>query len=149
MHALSRVMALWLAAIAVVPPAGGITHSIAAIGPEVDFSPQNPPSGSAPREWVDPATIHRVIRLSDEAGSASLYFHQNQYSSSGDKMVFSTSDGLSTINLKTRKIEALVAGRVGKVIVGRKSRQVFYMRGDIHAQDMDKIRPNRRGYLGR
>ena len=37
---------------------------------------QEPP----PAEWVDPSTGHRIIRLSDEAGSASLYFHQNAYS---------------------------------------------------------------------
>lgn len=48
-------------------------------------------------------------------------------------MVFSTREGLSAINLHTRKIEALVAGRVGKVIVGRKSRQVFYMKIKLSA----------------
>ncbi len=32
-----------------------------------------------PREWIDPDTGHRVIRLSNEPGSASLYFHQNAY----------------------------------------------------------------------
>ena len=140
MHALSRVtMSLWFAAIAILSPVAGITRSLAAIGPEVGGrSPQNSPAESPPREWIEPTTGHRVSRLSDEPGSASLYFHQNQYTSSGDKMVFSTREGLSTINLKTRKIEALVAGPVGKVIVGRKSRQVFYMRGDtVLATDLD------------
>ena len=32
-----------------------------------------------PREWIDPDTGHRVVRLSDEPGSQSLYFHQNAY----------------------------------------------------------------------
>src|SRR5262249_2575366 len=32
-----------------------------------------------PREWIDPSTGHRVIRLSTEPGSSSLYFHQNAY----------------------------------------------------------------------
>jgi hypothetical protein len=36
-----------------------------------------------PREWIDPDTGHRVIRLSDEPGSASLYFHQNPYTPDG------------------------------------------------------------------
>jgi hypothetical protein len=135
MHALSRVIsALWVGAIAICPPAVGIAHRTGAIGSEFDFrSPQNPPPESTPGDWIDPATGHRVIRLSDEPGSASLYFHQNQYTSSGDKMVFSTREGLSAINLHTRKIEALVAGRVGKVIVGRKSRQVFYMKIKLSA----------------
>ena len=42
---------------------------------------------SVPREWVDPDTGHRVVRLSDEAGSQSLYFHQNAYTPDGTKLV--------------------------------------------------------------
>ena len=30
-----------------------------------------------PREWIDPDTGHRIVRLSDEPGSASLYFNYN------------------------------------------------------------------------
>ena len=29
------------------------------------------------RDWIDPATGHRIIRLSSEAGSRTLYFHDN------------------------------------------------------------------------
>lgn len=91
-----------------------------------------------PTTWVDPATSHRVIRLSDEPGSASFYFHQNGYTAAGDKMVFSTKQGLSTINLKTRKIAPLVDGRVDHVVVGKKSRQAFYMKDDtVYATDLD------------
>src|SRR5919108_60381 len=74
-----------------------------------------------PREWVDPDTGHRVIRLSDEPGSASLYFHQNAYTPDGQKLIITTPTGLSTINLKTRAIEKIVDGRVGVIIVGRKT----------------------------
>ena len=38
-----------------------------------------------PKEWTDPATGHRVIRLTDEPGSASLYFNQNGYTPDGKK----------------------------------------------------------------
>jgi len=55
-----------------------------------------------PREWIDPDTGHRVVRLSDEPGSQSLYFHQNAYTADGDRMVVSTRNGLSTINLQNR-----------------------------------------------
>src|SRR5438552_8898177 len=41
-----------------------------------------------PTDWVDPSTGHRIVRLSDESGSASFYFHQNAYSADGDLMVF-------------------------------------------------------------
>ena len=81
-----------------------------------------------PTEWVDPATGHRVIRLSREAGSASFYFHQNAYSSDGLKLVITTPTGLSTVNLKTRAIEKIVEGRVGAIVTGRKSGQVYYSR---------------------
>ena len=40
-----------------------------------------------PTEWIDPDTGHRVIRLSREPGTASLYFHQNAYSADGKKLV--------------------------------------------------------------
>ena len=65
------------------------------------------------REWVEPTTGHRVIRLSDEPGSASFYFHQNAYTASGDKIVISTRKGLSTIDLRTRKIEPLIEVKTG------------------------------------
>lgn len=68
MHALSRVtMSLWFAALAILPPVAGITRGFAAIGPEAGVrSPQNSPAESPPREWIEPTTGHRVIRLSDE-----------------------------------------------------------------------------------
>jgi oligogalacturonide lyase len=91
-----------------------------------------------PREWVDPATGHRVVRLSDESRTASLYFHQNPYTASGDKMVVTTREGLATIDLSTRKIEPLVTGRVSQVVVGKKTRQVFYMKdGTVYATHLD------------
>ena len=81
-----------------------------------------------PREWIDPDTGHRVIRLSDEPGSASLYFHQNPYTPDGKKLIVTTPTGLSAIDLNTRAIEKIVDGRVGVLIVGRKSGDVYYTR---------------------
>ena len=79
-----------------------------------------------PREWIDPDTGHRIIRLSDEAGSQSLYFHQNGYSPDGQKLIITTPTGLSTVDLKTRKVEKVIEGRVSVLIVGRKTGQVYY-----------------------
>lgn len=87
-----------------------------------------------PAEWIEPATGHRVIRLSREPGSASLYFHQNAYTTEGDKLVIVTRDGLSTVDLRTRAIELVVPsarysmGGSSGIEVGRKSRQVYYTR---------------------
>ncbi|HEV2762670.1 MAG TPA: oligogalacturonate lyase family protein [Pyrinomonadaceae bacterium] len=81
-----------------------------------------------PREWVDKDTGHRVVRLSDEPGSQSLYFHQNGYTPDGRKMIMTTPTGLSAVDLKTRKVEKIVEGRVGILIVGKKSGEVYYVR---------------------
>jgi len=91
-----------------------------------------------PREWVDPDTGHRIVRLSDEPGSSSFYFHQNAYTANGDKLIFSTRSGLSTYNFTTKKIEQIVEGRTGSVVVGRKTRKVFYIKGDtVYETDVD------------
>ncbi len=79
-----------------------------------------------PREWIDSDTGHRVIRLSDEPGTSSLYFNLNAYSPDGKKMVVMTREGISTIDLGTRKVEPLVAGRVHVIVVGHKTGDVYY-----------------------
>ena len=57
-----------------------------------------------PREWIDPDTGHRVVRLSDEPGTASLYFNQNAYSPDGKKIVVTTHHGISTIELDRKSV---------------------------------------------
>jgi oligogalacturonide lyase len=119
------------------PARSGSIDSESGQGP-TGQGPQKEPSATPPLEWVDPATGHRVIRLSREPGSSSLYFHQNAYTAGGDKMVFTTREGLSAYNFKTRDIEPLVQGRVGDVTVGKKTRLVFYFKGNtVCATDLD------------
>ncbi|WP_167546734.1 oligogalacturonate lyase family protein [Stieleria maiorica] len=85
-----------------------------------------------PREWVEPQTGHRVVRLSKEAGSASLYFHQNAYTPEGDKLLISTPRGLETVDLQTRELKVVVPrrgyrmGGSSGVEMGRKTRHVYY-----------------------
>ena len=86
------------------------------------------PSVEPPREWIDSDTGHRVVRLSREAGTASLYFHQNAYSPDGQKLMITTPSGLATIHLKTRAIEKIVEGRVNVIVTGRKSGLVYYVK---------------------
>ncbi len=91
-----------------------------------------------PKEWIEPSTGHKVVRLSTEPGTSSFYFHQNGYTGSGDKLVVATRNGLSTIDLKSHKIEQVVEGRAANVVVGKKSRQVFYSQGSkVLATDLD------------
>src|SRR5437867_4051549 len=73
-----------------------------------------------------------------EPGSASLYFHQNAYTAEGDKLLISTPGGLATVDLRTRRLEPVVSGRVSQVVVGPKTRQVFYMKdGTVYATHLD------------
>jgi oligogalacturonide lyase len=91
-----------------------------------------------PRDWIDPATGHRVIRLSEEPGSQSLYFHQNGYTPDGSRLVITTPTGLSVINLRTRAVERVLEGRVNLVMVGRKTGRAYYVRqGTVYALDLD------------
>jgi oligogalacturonide lyase len=96
------------------------------------------PAGELPVEWIDPDTGHRVIRLSQEDGSVSLYFHQNAYSADGKKLIITTPSGLSTVNLETRAIDQVVSGRVNVLVTGRKTGDIYYVRaGVIFATNLD------------
>ncbi len=85
---------------------------------------QTPP----PKEWVDPETGHRVVRLTDEPGSASLYFNQNGYTADGKNLVYTTPGGIHILNLETRAARQVVEGRVRLIDAGRKTPRVYYSR---------------------
>ncbi len=91
-----------------------------------------------PKSWIDPDTGHRVIRLTDEPGSASLYFNQNGYTPDGKKMVFTTAQGISVLDLKTMAAKPVVAGRVRIIETGHKTQSVYYTKdGSLWAADVD------------
>jgi oligogalacturonide lyase len=93
-----------------------------------------------PAEWIDPDTGHRVIRLSREPGTASLYFHQYAYSADGKKLVVANPHGIAAINLDTREIEQVVEGRVNVLVTGRKTGWVYYTRaGAVFATDLGTL----------
>src|ERR1700744_3959840 len=80
-----------------------------------------------PTEWIDKDTGHRVIRLSREDGTQSLYFNQNAYTADGKKLIVTTAGGgIATIDLATREEKPLVAGPVSVLVAGRKSGDVYY-----------------------
>ena len=91
-----------------------------------------------PKEWIDLDTGHRLVRLTDEPGSQSLYFHQNPYTATGDKMVFTSPTGLYAYDFKSGKSKLLVEGRTGSLVVGPKTRQAYYFKGDsVFATSLD------------
>lgn len=78
------------------------------------------------REWIDPATGHRVVQLSTEAGSESLYFHNNPFTPDGRSMVFTTTNGIAIVDLQTRLVNKLIEGRTHIIMVGRKTGKIYF-----------------------
>jgi oligogalacturonide lyase len=105
----------------------------------ISFAPliaQQPP----PKTWVDPDTGHRVVRLTDEPGSASLYFNQNGYTADGKEMVFTTPEGISVLDLETHATRRVVSGKVRIIVTGHKTNRVYYIRPSenaVYSTDVD------------
>jgi len=96
------------------------------------------PPRTPPRTWIDPDTGHRVVRLTDEPGSASLYFNQNGYTADGKSLVYTTPGGISVLNLATQQTRQVVEGKVRLIDAGRKSQRVYYTRdGVVFSTDVD------------
>jgi oligogalacturonide lyase len=97
------------------------------------------PGQEPPKSWIDPDTGHRVIRLTREPGTASLYFNINAYTPDGKDMVYTTADrGVGVLNLATGDTRELVPGPVGggpgAVEVGHKTRTVFFLKATADPQ---------------
>ena len=107
-------------------------------------------------EWIDADTGHRISRLSSVPGeSQSLYFHQNQFTASGDKLVYENTDTrfnsqrvrnergaftnrIYVYDFTTKKSE-LLTDQGGKVIlVIPESRTVYHQRSNtLYATYLD------------
>jgi oligogalacturonide lyase len=93
-----------------------------------------------PKTWIDPDTGHRVVRLTEEPGSASLYFNQNGYTADGKEMVYTTPQGISVLNLATQAAHSVVKGRVRIIVTGHKTQNVYYIQGNkVFATDVDTL----------
>src|SRR5258708_30714569 len=101
------------------------------------FAAQEPPV-----DWVDADTGHRVIRLSHQPGSSSLYFHQNSYTPEGDKVIFDAPGGIAALELaslgvKPPKLEIIVTNG-SALAMARRSREVYFFRaGALWAANVD------------
>lgn len=90
------------------------------------------------REWIDADTGHRVVRLSEEPGSGSLYFNQNGYTADGKKLIYTSPGGIHALDLATRTSKLVVEGRVRVIEAGRKTMNVYYMKeGAVFATNVD------------
>ena len=88
-------------------------------------------------DWIDADTGHRVVRLSRVPGeSQSLYFHQNGFTATGDKVVFENGERGAFVNriyaydFKTQQSELLTDAGGKVILVAAKSRQVYHQRAN-------------------
>ena len=78
-------------------------------------------------EWIDRDTGHRVVQLSRDPGSESLYFNLNPFTPDGKKMVFTSPSGISVVNLQTLAVEKIVEGeKLHVIMVGHKTGKIYY-----------------------
>ncbi len=92
-----------------------------------------PTSPSTPTDWIDSATGHRIIRLSTEPGSSTLYFHDNSYTPEGDKLIFNSPSGIVLVDLTKLGIappapEVIVPSARGPY-AARHTREIYFVRG--------------------
>lgn len=78
------------------------------------------------KSWIDPGTGHRVIRLTNEPGSDSFYFNENGYTPDGKKMVYTTPEGISVLDLESKEAKPLVKGPAKPIIVSHRSANLYY-----------------------
>ena len=69
-----------------------------------------------------------MVRLTNEPGSASLYFNQNGYTPDGKYLIYSTAEGVSTLDLETRATKAIAHGRVRVIEAGRRTPSIDYVK---------------------
>ena len=108
-----------------------------ALGAQAADAPAPSPALELPTSWIDSTTGHRIVRLSKEPGSASLYFTQYAYTDGGKKLLMTTRNGIDLVTISTGAIEHVHEGRVGRVVMtGRKTGTIFYTQdGAIFALD--------------
>jgi len=86
-----------------------------------------------PLTWIDPDTGHRIHRLTSEPNSTGFYFNVNAYTPDGKDMVYSAPDGIHVLNLASLKTRLLLPAPTQTIVVGRKTRTVFFTRPPEHA----------------
>jgi oligogalacturonide lyase len=125
----SALMVCWLSAAVTHGQRPASTVRPGATGSDPAWKPGDPP----PSSWIDPATGHRVVRITQEPDSASFYFNVNAYTPDGREMVYTTPEGISVIDLTTWKSRPVVQGRVHTIEVGHKTPSVFYVKQEDRA----------------
>jgi oligogalacturonide lyase len=114
--------------------------SLAPAFAQENMVPNMAPAGAAaaglPRDWVDPDTGHRIVQLSTEPGTNSLYFTQYAYTTGG-RLLMTTRHGIDLVTVPGGQIEHIYEGRPTRVIqTGRKTGAIYYTQGGfVYALD--------------
>ncbi|MFT3996929.1 MAG: oligogalacturonate lyase family protein, partial [Asticcacaulis sp.] len=125
----------------------GLTMTSAGTGTtaQAQTAPAQPapaPKGPIPREWTDPKTGRRIVRLSDEDGSGVLYFYRQAYTPQGDIMVIKSPSGIIAVRLKDWKTSLLIKGKENDLLfMMRTTREAVYAvtdPGTSEAEDRPK-----------
>jgi len=86
---------------------------------------------SPPRDWIDSATGHRIVRLTDDAGGSTLYFHDSAFSPEGDKLMFSTPGGIAVVDVAKigtpGSTTSIVTSSARGGYFARRSREIYYL----------------------
>lgn len=82
---------------------------------------------AVPKQWTDPKTGRRIVRISTEAGSGVLYFYRHAYTPEGDVMVIKSPGGISAVRLKDWHTTVLVkAEELTLLFMLRTTREAVY-----------------------
>ena len=110
-------------------------------------------SGEVRDDWIDPDTGHRIVRLSRVPGdSQSLYFHQNEFTASGDKLVFENggvnrqrgvrgfwTNRIYVYDFKSKETDLLTDNGGKVILIAPNSRKVYHQRSNtLFATHLDK-----------
>lgn len=91
-------------------------------------------AGPIPKDWIDPDTGHRIVRLSHKDHSESLYFNFPAYTPDEKWMVMNRADGISLINMETFEEKDLYTGNLYAFQTGASKRVVY---AHLRSQDRD------------
>lgn len=104
----------------------------------------NAPAKPLPKDWIDPKTGHRVVRLTDtnEEGAGVLYFYRPAYTPGGDMMVYKSPLGIGMVRLSDFSVSTLLVGKENDLLfMMRTTREAVYAvtdKGEGEAEDRPK-----------
>src|SRR5436190_15043023 len=81
------------------------------------------------RDWIDPDTGHRIVRLTDAAGGSTLYFHDNAFSPEGGTLMFNTPNGIAVVDVAkigSPDVKPAIVGKGRGGYFARRRREIYF-----------------------